>query len=321
MNRFLALGLSLLVVLFSNSCVNKKADENEVEQAVELKTEQATSLLGKPLTIPERSPEALARLTKNLEEAQANFDADPNELNTIWLGRRYAYLSDYRKAIEIYTEGLKKFPKSYRLYRHRGHRFISIREFDMAIADYEKAYTFMPKDQIEIEPDGAPNSRNIPLSNTQFNVLYHYALAYYLEGKFSKAEKIYTELLKEYSRNPDLYVATADWLYMTLRRQNKVEAAQSILDTIMEDMDIIENDSYFRRLLMYQGKLPIEELYNPTGEDVALSLATQGYGMGNWYLYQGDTAKAKEIFQQVVDGSSWAAFGYIASEAELARMQ
>lgn len=317
MKRLVVLGLSLSTLFFYYSCSKKEVSQFEFEIA----NIQATSLLGEPLTAPNRSPESTAKLVANLESAQEAFDSKPSEMNTIWLGRRYAYLSGYKEAVGIFSEGLKKFPKSYKLYRHRGHRYISLRQFDKAIADYEMAYELMPKDTLEIEPDGAPNKLNIPLSNTQFNVLYHYGLAHYLKGEFEKAEEIYVELLKNYCDNPDLYVATADWLYMTLKRQNKDEAAVSILDTILDEMEIIENDSYFRRLKMYKGEFPIENLFNPTGEDAALSLATQGYGMGNWYLYQGDTAKANEIFQKVIEGTSWAAFGYIASEADFARLR
>ncbi len=52
---------------------------------------------------------------------------------------------------------------------------------------------------------------------------------------------------------------------------------------------------------------------------MALNIATQGYGVGNWYLVNGDVAAATEIFERIVAGTSWAAFGYIAAEAELAR--
>ena len=46
-------------------------------------------------------------------------------------------------------------------------------------------------------------------------------------------------------------------------------------------------------------------------------MATQGYGVGNWFLANGDTTQAKSIFQTVVDGIEWAAFGYIAAESDL----
>ena len=281
---------------------------------------QAISLLGDSLKIPQRTPEQEDRLRKNLEEARLRFEEDPSEMNTIWYGRRLAYLSDYQKAIEVFSKGLEAYPDSYKLYRHRGHRYISLREFDKAIADFERAYELMPKDQLEIEPDGIPNRINQPLSNTQFNILYHYALAYYLKGDFERAEDIYIELIQNYCDNPDLVVATADWLYMTLRRQGKDAEAAEVLSLIVPRMEIIENDSYMKRLMMYKGELEMSELFKTDNDDVALSLATQGYGVANWYLYNGDTARAEEIFQEVLSGTSWAAFGYIAAEADMARL-
>lgn len=314
MKKQIIQGLIFSALFCLISCVQKEGE-------YQLKEFQGLSLLGDSLKIPPRTEQQLAPLITNLEEAQANFEADPSEVNTIWLGRRYAYLSDYQEAIKVFSEGLKEYPESYKLYRHRGHRYISLRQFDKAISDFQKAYELMPKGRMDIEPDGAPNKLNIPLSNTQFNILYHYGLAHYLKGEFGKAEEIYTELLRDYCDNPDLIVATADWLYMSLKRQGKNELAAEVLDLIYPEMEIIENDSYLKRLLMYKGELPVEELFKTDNDDVALSLATQGYGVANWYLYNGDTVRAKEILKMVLSGTSWAAFGYIAAEADMARLQ
>ena len=46
---------------------------------------------------------------------------------------------------------------------------------------------------------------------------------------------------------------------------------------------------------------------------------TTAYGVGNWYLYNGDTARALGIFERIVATGNWAAFGAIAAEAEIAR--
>ncbi len=74
---------------------------------------------------------------------------------------------------------------------------------------------------------------------------------------------------------------------------------------------------------MYKGTLPVDSVLtvNASNTDIDLSLATQGYGVGNWYLCQADTAKAKEIFERVVAGKHFSAFGFIAAEADLARMK
>ena len=72
---------------------------------------------------------------------------------------------------------------------------------------------------------------------------------------------------------------------------------------------------------MYQGKSSPDALLQvgTDEQDTDLAFATQGYGVGNWYLYNGDSAKAKEVFEKVVAGKYFSAFGFIAAEAELAR--
>lgn len=251
---------------------------------------------------------------ENLAIAKKNFEANPSEETYIWYGRRTGYLLQFDEAIKIYTEGLQKYPGSYRLLRHRGHRYISSRKFDLAIADLTKAETLMTGKPLEVEQDGVPNKLNKPLSSTQFNVFYHLALAHYLKGDFAKAEETWRKCLAV-CENDDSKVAVVDWLYMTLRREGKNSEATALLDPITDSMEIIENDSYYQRLKMYKNGTSLPEPKTP------LDIATLGYGAGNWYLYNGDVAKATETFKKVVAGTERAAFGYIAAEAELARMQ
>lgn len=303
--------------LSCNQTPTHKAPTTEAPQAI------LTSLLGKPLYEPERSPSAQHRLDSNLQVARQNYEANPKlEENIIWLGRRTAYLSHYQKAIDIYTQGLEVFPNSAKLYRHRGHRYISLRKFDQAITDFEVAVKLIKDQEDEIEPDGIPNRLNQPLSSLHFNIWYHLGLAHYLAGDFAKAEEAF-RVCMELSSNPDLLCATSDWLYMALRRSGNKAEAEKLLAAITPDMNMIENEAYHKRLLMYKGEVSVEDLLE-VGEAVAdrdLALATQGYGVGNWYLYHDEEAKAVGIFEQVVAGQQWAAFGYIAAEVDLGRLQ
>jgi hypothetical protein len=57
-----------------------------------------------------------------------------------------------------------------------------------------------------------------------------------------------------------------------------------------------------------------------SGNANSLSNASAGYGLGNWYLYNGQRDEAVRIFRQIVAGNQWASFGYIAAEAELKRL-
>src|SRR5262245_4366732 len=100
---------------------------------------EATSLLGKPLFRP---PIPDARRAKMEAEAKAAFDLasrEPSAENIIWLGRRTAYLGKFQEAIEVFGGGMRLYPTDPRLYRHRGHRFITVRTLLRAQEDLERA--------------------------------------------------------------------------------------------------------------------------------------------------------------------------------------
>jgi tetratricopeptide (TPR) repeat protein len=281
---------------------------------------EAVSLFGKPLLPVSIDASIRARLDSNLAAARSQYENDPtNAENIIWLGRRLAYLWRYREAIAVFSEGIAKHPDDPRMYRHRGHRSITVREFDNAIADLEHAATLIAGKADEVEPDGAPNPFNIPTSTLNSNIWYHLGLAYYLKGDFHNALRAYRACMT-FSTNDDMLCATSDWLYMTYRRLGDMSSAASVLAPIKKEMTILENHAYHRRLLMYKGEIAPDSLLNLNDAN-DLDLATQGYGVGNWLLYQGEIEKAKAVFKKVLEGTYWAAFGYIAAEADLKRME
>jgi tetratricopeptide (TPR) repeat protein len=271
---------------------------------------------------PQLSAETRREFETKLNESRELFEKEPRSAERIiWLGRRTAYLGRYKDAIKIYTEGIKQFPSDARLYRHRGHRFITLRCLDAAIADFEKAAKLISGKPDEIEPDGLPNARNIPTSTLQSNIWYHLGLAYYLKGDFLRALKAYREAEKV-SRNADMLVATTHWLYMTLRRLGREEEARGTLVAIRDDLDLIENADYYKLIMVYKGKLEPANVWNELRQNGgSLSNATIGYGIGNWFLYNGERAEAEKVFSQVTAGNQWASFGYIAAESELKRVR
>ena len=301
----------LLILFFSSAGVGLTSAQSKEPEAI--------SLFGQPLYRMSLSPEQKANLDTNLAEAKANYEKDPaDEENIVWYGRRLAYLGRYKEAIEVYSQGLERYQDSYKLLRHRGHRYITVREFDKAIADLEKASTLIEGVSDEIEPDGAPNAAGKPRSTSHSNIWYHLGLAYYLNGEFEKALSSYRECLNFSKINDDMLVATADWLSMTLLRLGKESEARTILGLINTDMDILENSAYHRRLLMYKGLVEPTELLDPANLD-EMNLITQGYGVANWYYVSGEEEKAKNLLEKFLESSYWPAFGYIAAEADLRR--
>jgi tetratricopeptide (TPR) repeat protein len=266
------------------------------------------------------SPEAQRAAEAKLAEARAAYEKDPKDADAlIWLGRRTAYLGRFDEAIRIYTEGLRRHPRDARLYRHRGHRYITTRRYDEAVRDLARAAQLVRGRADEVEPDGLPNARNTPTSTLNSNVWYHLGLARYLLGDFRGALEAYRECEK-FSKNPDMLVATSHWLYMTLRRLKREEEARRVLGRITPDMDVIENGDYHRLLLMYKGETTPEAVLAAAAEKQGVGYATVAYGVGNWHVYGGQPGKALRLFLELMQLPQRTSFGYIAAEAELERM-
>jgi len=272
---------------------------------------QAISFMGEPLfaNVPNQ------KLINNLVLAKANYDADPmNAINIIWYGRRIAYTGDYQAAITVFSEGIKKHPNDARMYRHRGHRYISIREIDRAVDDYEMAEKLIKGTKDKIEPDGAPNPQGIYLTSTHSNIYYHLGLSYYLRQEWQKSHDAF-KMGQEIGLNDDNIVSTGHWIYMNLRRLGKDEEAQDSLNNIEQKMNIIENMSYHNLTLMYKGIIPSELLTNVDPNDP--SGAAIAYGVANWFFYNGETKKAYDLMEKFMKTRSWSAFGFIAAEMDL----
>lgn len=254
---------------------------------------------------------------RQLAEAEAALAKNPDSADAlIWVGRRQAYLGRYVEAIGTFTRGIERFPADARFYRHRGHRYITTRQFANAVDDFTRAVALTRGKPDEIEPDGQPNAQNIPTSTLQTNIWYHLGLAHYLMGDFEAAARAYAEDLR-INPNDDNLVAVTHWAYMTARRRGRHEEAKRLLAPITKDLTVIENTAYHRLLLMYKGEIPEAELMKTV--DAGLELVTTGYGAGNWHFYNGRVDQAHEIWKKILATDQKAAFGYIAAEVELAR--
>lgn len=279
---------------------------------------EAKSLFGQPLYSPELPLETRQRLEAQLDSARLVYEAHPDSADAIlWYGRRAAAAGHYREAISLFTEGIRKHPRDARFYRFRGHRWITVRRFDRAVVDLERAVRLTRGQPDQVEPDVSPGPAG-PLGTLQGNIWYHLGLAYYLRGEFARAAPAFRAALN-LARNDDSRVAAADWLYMSLRRLGRTAEAEAVVRPFGPGVRVVENGSYLRRIRLYRGELPPDSLLDPTGRS-ALELATQAYGVGNWYLYNGRQSEAEEVFWRITSAENWAPFGYIAAEADLRRL-
>ena len=258
-------------------------------------------------------------LTENYEIAKQAYTENPNDPDAlIWFGRRTAYLGNYEEAISIFSTGIQLHPQDARMYRHRGHRYISTRQYDKAILDLEQAVDLIEGQKDEIEPDGLPNSRNIPLTTLHGNIWYHLGLAYYLKNDMDNALRAFSNRTVT-DKYDDNIVSGGHWLYMILSRKGKTEEANAAISRVTNDMDIIENFSYHKMCLFYKQLIPESELQTDDLKSSASNVLT--YGLGNWYLYKKqDTIQAKKYYEQLLENGNKYSFAYLAAEADWERI-
>jgi len=282
--------IAFAILMLPNPALAAQKDEQEPE---------VVSLLGKKLYAAPAEGEELVKLQANLEEAIRAVEANPDNPETIIAyGRALAGLWRYHEAIEVYSKGIMAHPEEAILYRHRGHRYISIRDFGRAVSDMAKAASLNDKD---------------------FDIWYHLGLAHYLRGEFDEARAAYGSCLKV-AADDDAMIAVSNWLYATLRRLGLKDDAARMLDGISEGMKVEENTSYLNLLLFFKD-LKTEDEVLTWAANSELDAATVGYGIGCWHLYNGQKEKARGFFEKIMTGRYWPAFGFIAAEAELARMK
>lgn len=285
-------------------------------------TFQTVSLLGDTLRTLPLSAAVRMRYEAQLAGARKAYEHTPTNVDSIiWYARRLGYLGQLRESIEIYTRGIALYPNDPWLYRHRGHRYISVRDFRRAIADLEKATQLVQGKPDIVEPDGQPNAQNQPIGTLHSNIGYHLALAYYLNGDFTKAA---ATARREFdaANNDDRRVSIAHWLYLSLRHAGRHADAERLVAPMHRDMKIIENQAYHRLMLLYKGELAPEQALT-VGADGAFAVtdASAAYGLANWHLFNGRTAEGAQLLRRIVAAGQWGAFGTIAAEAQLARMR
>lgn len=281
---------------------------------------EAYAVDGRPLYRATFKPETEQRLHANLHEAQCRYEAEPeNSEAIIWLGRRLGYLTRYKEAIEIFSKGLELYPHNYKLLRHRGHRYISTRQFDLALADFSEAARLTQGVADEFEPDGIPNATGTPTSTNHFNIWYHLGLTQYLMGDYNAALESYASC-RDFCPNDDSITALTNWQYNTLLRLGRKDNVQSLLDPISEQMTIIDDPGYYHLLLYYKGLRDEKDILNLDG-DGNLESITIAYGIANRARCDGESEKAIDIFKRILQCDFWSAFGYIAAEVDVFRME
>jgi tetratricopeptide (TPR) repeat protein len=234
--------------------------------------------------------------TDAIRKARVALAADPRNIaRIIDLGVAESGARQFREAIATFSRGLEIAPDNALLLRWRGHRHLSVREFDRALADLTRGSTLDP---------------------AIYGNWYHLGVVRFVRGEFSEAAAAFTAALPLAPDAGELAGST-DWLWMSLSRAGRSAEAKAMLDRRPDNKPV--TNAYTRRLQLYRGEIgPDAVITAADTEDV--QVATLAYGLGNWHLVRGEKALAHAAFERAVQSGGWPAFGFIAAEAELRRL-
>lgn len=302
-----------LLLVFTLVLISCSTKQEQTTNSTEPPTAEAISFGGKPLFAARVDSAVLAKADSTINAIRTK--GDLTEEDYILIGQQLIGSNRFKASVDNYTEGLSKFPDSFKLLRHRGHRYISIRQLDNAIADLNKA-----EELIRNQPDVPEYDATGHETGTyQHWIWYHIGLYYFLNQAYIQAAPAYEKCLAA-SRNDKNIVGATDWLYNTYMRLNEQDKAQQLLEAITPDMDTDREHPYFRRVMLYKGVITPEELVDVNQDPAKTSVGdvTKMYGLANWYAYQGDKEKAMKLYEKIVQSESgWPGFAYAAAEKEL----
>jgi tetratricopeptide (TPR) repeat protein len=241
---------TLALLVFAGACGPDSAPETAPEAPGQ--DPQAVSLFGEPLFEQVDTGGVIAAVDALLAEAPDDVE------RVIAAGRERRNFWQYRQAIELYTRAMQLAPGDWRPYRYRGHRYLSLREFDRGVTDLQAA------------KDRAP---------LNFDVSYHLGLAHFLSGDFSAAADEYLRCLaladdpaakaaagedfrscSENGDRPESMVAMTEWAVRALLRAGRTAEANELLASVPLDLTMETNIAYYHNLLFHKGLMSAADL-------------------------------------------------------------
>jgi len=235
--------------------------------------------------------------TGAIARAESALAAEPRNVERIIaLGVAQSGARQFREAIATFSRGLAIDPNNAMLYRWRGHRYLSTRQFDKAMTDLTRGYR---------------------IDSTNYGILYHLGIVRFANGNFTGAADAFSRAQRLAPEAGELAGST-DWLWMSLSRAGRAAEAKAMLDRRPDSLPT--TNAYARRLRLYRGELSPDSVITPA-DTADVQASTLNYGLGNWYLVRGDTARARGYFERSIQAGGWPAFGFIVSEVELRRLR
>ena len=256
---------------------------------------EITSLLGKPL-------ESRADEKGVVEAARKALAADPTNVSlAMKLSAAQASLWMNVEAAATCTKALAAHPDNIELLTERGHRRVALRQFAEAKEDMMRA---------------------VSLGSKNPETFYHLGLAHLFLGEYKAASEAFCDQGLPLASSEDSKINFTNWCYATSRRAGLKDKADQAIAWVGAKAPAGHSEFYYNLVRFFQkAKTEAEIVPASAGSDIEseMRFTTIAFGVANWYLANGDTAKARAYFERIVQGKVWGTWGYVGSEVELAR--
>lgn len=202
-------------------------------------------------------PEECARIDEQLRKDPENY--------YLWAARGVVCATG-EEAIESYSMALSIRSLAPNMLFNRGRRFMGQDRYPQALADLKAAVTPDPEDGWK---------------------WHFYGVALYFLDQYQEAADAFRQAIDANERNGvPLLPFDVDWLWNALGKLDKREEMADCLKLVKEDTPVLDTeDSYRRRLLVYNGYLSPEEFLRTIEYEDEVETANQLYGLANYYLY------------------------------------
>ncbi len=299
--------------------MNDRADSLDVYlRARHRDKPEAYRVDGSPVPPLEVYSEKQIEREDNLHKARAAFDAKPDDPAAgISLARHLAWYGRYHDAIAVYTKLIGKDPTNFRAFRHRGHRYLTLRQFEKGVADLAESGRLIEANWATIQNEPTAEGDDTA-EQYRWSIWYHLALGQFFARDFAGAEASFRKTL-EFSPSPDKSAAASYWLSNTLGRLGRAEEGVALSKPFVPGMDIQSNLSYYELMLYNNGARTLAETLDITNP-AAPRFPTLGFGIANRFLFDGKKEEAAELYRRIVSETDWLGFGHIGSEVELHAM-
>jgi tetratricopeptide (TPR) repeat protein len=246
--------------------------------------------------LPDASPIRSLPADTSVDRAARLLRDQPNEVSSyIALARAQAGVRQIREAVATLTVGLARFPESAELYRWRGHRYLSLMEFDRAQGDFD---------------------RGLAIDSSLYGIWYHRGVTHFVRGEYDEAV---TAFVRARPLAPDSaeFAGSSDWLYTSLVRLGALRTSRELLDETPRIRSV--TNAYTRRLDLYRGRTRAPRFMTPA-DTAPVQLATLSFGLATWAHARGDRKMAEEAYRNAARPDAWPSFAFIAAIADVAAL-